>query len=398
MMNAQAFCAVGAERALSNELRKLGLPVIEGGFGKVRFQAGTEGLYRALMGLRTADRVLLEAGSFPAEDFDGLFEGTRAIPWEELIPPEKGLVVVKVRSARSHLKAETSIQGVIHKAAAERLCEIQGLLRLPEGGTPAEIRAHLDKDRVSLLLDLSGEPLFKRGYRTEGGIAPLRETTAAALILLAGWRRKFPLWDPFCGSGTIIIEAALYAWDLAPALGRSFALSELLIGDRGREAAVRKELAERADLSRPLWITGSDADGRVLRAAQANLERASRLAQGSSPGPKAAREKGKVPAFPRFVALPMEEARPPGDGEQGPPGEEGFIITNPPYGRRLGDPAQAEGSYRAMGRLGRAFPRWKLAVITDHPGFESFFGKKADSCREITNGALSSYFYQYHRL
>jgi putative N6-adenine-specific DNA methylase len=150
------------------------------------------------MALRTADRILLEAAFFPAEDFDGLFEGTKAAPWEEFIPKGMGLRVVKVRTNRSKLQAVTSIQAVAHKAAAERLCAAYHVERLNEHGSVAEIRVYVEKDRVSLLLDLSGEPLFKRGYRTEGGAAPLRETTAAAIILLSGWRRKFPLYDPFC--------------------------------------------------------------------------------------------------------------------------------------------------------------------------------------------------------
>jgi putative N6-adenine-specific DNA methylase len=285
---------------------------------------------------------------------------------------------------------------VVHKAAAERLCEKRGLVRLPEGGPAAELRVYIEKDQVSLLLDLSGDPLFKRGYRTEGGIAPLRETTAAAIILLAGWRRKFPLWDPFCGSGTIVIEAALYAWDMAPGLGRSFALSELLIGDRAREAEVREELLSRVDFSRPMAIHGSDTDGRALKAAVSNLERAYQLARGLPPD-KGTRLAGNVPGLPAFLAVPMEEARPPQAAKDCPP-VEGFIITNPPSGRRLGDPAAAEAVYRDMGRLERNFPGWKLGVITDQGGFESFFGKKADSCREITNGAIPSFFFQYARL
>jgi putative N6-adenine-specific DNA methylase len=209
---ASALCAAGAEKALSNELKKMDLQVLDAGYGRVRFHADIAGLYRALMGLRTADRVLLEVGAFEARDFDALFEGAGSFPWETLIPAEMGLTVVKVRCNRSQLKAETSIQAVVHKAVAERLCDKNKLARLPEGpqlpeGGAAELRAYVEKDMVSLLLDLSGEPLFKRGYRMEGGMAPLRETTAAALLLLSGWKRKYPLYDPFCGSGTILTEA-----------------------------------------------------------------------------------------------------------------------------------------------------------------------------------------------
>jgi putative N6-adenine-specific DNA methylase len=389
---AVALCAVGAEKAAAGELRKLGLPVENSEFGRVRFHADAAGLYRALMALRTADRVLLETAFFPAGDFDALFEGVRAVSWERYIPPDLGIRVAKVRYNRSRLKSETSIQAVVHKAAAERLCAARRVERLP-GGEAAELRVYVEKDQVSLLLDLSGEPLFKRGYRSEGGTAPLRETTAAAMILLSNWRRKFPLYDPFCGSGTILIEAAMYAWDMAPGLGRSFALEKLLIADRELERAAREELLGKVNFERTIRIAGSDEDGRAVSMARSNAERAWELAQGKTPARgirqsvRPADDPGRR-SLPDFRTLRMKDVRAPWD-------EPGFIITNPPYGKRLGDPALAERTYGDMAELRRHFPGWKLALITDHPGFESFFGGKADSCREITNGAIPSYFFQY---
>ena len=377
--NAVALCAVGAEKTVSNEIKKLGLTVSESGFGRVRFKTDIYGLYKTLMGLRAADRVLLEAALFEAGDFDALFEGVRRQPWEEYITPGLGLKVAKVRTNRSILEAETSIQAVVHKAAAERICTKRRINRLPEHGDEAELRVYIEKDRASVLLDLSGDPLFKRGYRTKGGIAPLRETTAAAIILHSGWRRKFPLYDPFCGSGTIAIEAAMYAWDIAPGLGRHFAMEKLLLSDRKAEQQVRNEFLEKVDFSRLVRIGGSDSDAASVAAAKSNLERAITLASSARPNP-----------MPSFKVLPMEEAT--------APGEAGFIITNPPYGRRLGDTESSEKIYTEMGGLARHFSGWKFAVITDHPGFESFFGKKADSCREITNGAIRSYLYQYEAL
>jgi putative N6-adenine-specific DNA methylase len=392
-----ALCAVGAEKAVSNELKKLELQVEDSGFGRVRFRADITGLYRALMGLRAADRVLLQAGFFRAEDFDALFEGTRLVPWERLILANMGLLVAKVRSNRSRLKAETSIQAIVHKAAAERLCKSHGLARLPEGGKTAEIRVYVEKDMVSLLLDLSGEPLFKRGYRSEGGIAPLRETTAAAILLLAGWKRKFPLYDPFCGSGTILIEAAMYAWDMAPGLGRRFAIDNFLIADQEAGAAVRREFQSRVNFERVIRIAGSDEDARTVSIAKSNIRRALDLAQGR-PAVQGLRPAGdnKNAALPALQVLPMKAARAPFADKADSPA--GFIVTNPPYGRRLGDPAAAERSYGEMAELRHGFSGWKLAVITDHPGFESFFGKKADSCREISNGAIPSYLFQYEGL
>jgi putative N6-adenine-specific DNA methylase len=414
---ALALCAVGAEKVAAQELRRLGLEVEESGFGRVRFRSGLAGLYRALMALRTVDRLLLEASVFSARDFDGLFEGARAVPWEEYIGRDMGLAVDKVRSSRSVLRAETSIQAVVHKAAAERLCGVYGVNRLPDAGKMARLRVYVEKDRVSLLLDLCGEPLFKRGYRQEGGAAPLRETIAAALLQLSLWRRKFPLYDPFCGSGTILAEAALYAWDAAPGLGRRFALGDLLIAEASLEESIRAELLGRVNFEHTIRIFGSDRDAGILSLAAANLRRARDLALGGGrrerPGPE--------PELPELRCLPMEEARSPRvqapakDASMGEAlvgdvsaddasvggvsaGDAGFIITNPPYGKRLGEPGDAESCYARMSLLRRGFPGWKLAVITDHPGFESFFGRAADSCREISSGALRSYFFQYRSL
>ena len=388
MLTAVALCAVGAEKIVSNELRKLKLGVSESGFGRVRFKADIDGLYRCLIGLRAADRVLLEIAWFKASDFDALFEGVRQQPFEEYIPQGMGLRVAKVRTNRSVLGAETSVQAVVHKAAADRLCAKRKINRLPEGGEEAELRVYIEKDQASVLLDLSGEPLFKRGYRTRGGIAPLRETTAAAIILHSGWRRKFPLYDPFCGSGTIAIEAALYAWDIAPGLGRGFAMERLLLGDGKTAERIRREYFEKADFSRLVRIGGSDSDPASAAAAKQNMERAIALTGKNGP---------QFP--PLFKTLPMEKAEiPEAMLNRREVDEPGFIITNPPYGRRLSDTEAAEKTYAQMRTLSSRFPGWKLAVITDHSGFESFFGKKADSCREITNGAIHSYLYQYEKL
>jgi putative N6-adenine-specific DNA methylase len=395
---AAAFCAVGAEKVVSNELKKLNpkntadtgtsaYTVLESGFGKVRFKTDLAGLYRALMSLRAADRLLLEAGAFPAGDFDALFEGTRAIPWENSVPRGMGLVVGKVRSSRSQLRAETSVQAVVHKAAAERLCTHYGIRRLPDGTQPAELRVYLEKDQAQVLVDLSGDPLFKRGYRPAGGIAPLRESTAAAIILLSGWRRKFPLYDPFCGSGTILIEAALYAWDFAPGLGRRFALSSLLIGDKRTEETIRGELAEKVDFTRHIHIRGSDVDEKAATLTKANLKRA--VSGSGRDGSLAGGLQGV-----EISCLSMEKATAMSVGASVP----GFIVTNPPYGKRLGDPAEAEERYSSMAVFRETFPGWKLALICDHPGFESCFGRKADSCRELKSGAIDTWLYQYEKL
>jgi len=407
---AVALCAVGAEKVVSNELKKLNIKVEDSLYGRVRFKADTAGLYQALIGLRAADRVLLEIANFKASDFDALFEGTSASEWERLVPKNMGLKVAKVRTNRSLLKAETSIQAVVHKAAAQRLCSKYKMSRLPEPSMTvrprknshnektgsaqnktetvktAEVRVYIEKDIVSLLVDLSGDPLFKRGYRSEGGAAPLRETTAASILLLSGWKRKFPLYDPFCGSGTILIEAAMYAWDMAPGLGRHFAIEDMLIADKKTENSVRENFRGKIDLSRLVRIAGSDEEARSVSIAASNAERLRDIAEGK-PVQRGIRSAGKTAAM-ELKILPMRETFPPFE-------DKGFLVTNPPYGKRLGDQSAAEQIYKDMSGLTQRFPGWKLSVITDSSGFESFYGKKADSCREISNGAIPSYFYQY---
>jgi len=442
---AVALCAVGAEKAVSNELRKLGsgIKVEESLYGRVRFKADVKELYQALIGLRAADRILLEIANFKATDFNALFEGTAAAPWESLVPKGMGLKVAKVRTNRSQLKAETSIQAIVHKAAAQRLCGKYKMNRLPEpemiprarqirqktndggyegdvsGTSPvkvAEVRVYIEKDIVSLLVDLSGEPLFKRGYRSEGGIAPLRETTAASILLLSGWKRKFPLYDPFCGSGTILIEAAMYAWDIAPCLGRNFAMNDLLIANEKTDRAVREEFRSKIDFSRLVRIAGSDEDTRSVSIALSNVARLRDIAEGKIPQrgirPPDSKLGIDIQVLPMSktstgsfasLELAVKDMRQISDdsSQNGTAGAvrqiqpEGFLVTNPPYGKRLGDQSMAEQIYRDMGGLEQRFPGWKLAIITDHSGFETFFGKKADSCREISNGAISSYFFQY---
>jgi putative N6-adenine-specific DNA methylase len=310
--------------------------------------------------------------------------------------------------------------------------------RVPEyqksEGKTAELRIHIEKDVVSVMLDICGEPLFKRGYRVAGGPAPLRETTAAAILLYSGWRRKTPLYDPFCGAGTIILEAAIFAWNMAPGIGRTFMLSNFKIANDDIEKRVRLRLRDKIDMKRRIRITGSDADADAVKNAKTNIAALLSIAKGenmaadgsiiapSDPkGPVrktitikiAAKKKPEVHETikklsihkkPKIIVngatddciseihvrqLNMEYAAAEDD-------EQGVVITNPPYGRRLGTPAEAESVYREMGGLRRRFPEWNFSCITDHPGFEAHFGKNADYCRKITNGAIQAYLYIYN--
>ncbi|MDR2602657.1 MAG: class I SAM-dependent RNA methyltransferase [Spirochaetaceae bacterium] len=382
-----ALCAVGAEKICAQEIRKLNVSALDKTFhvtgtayGRVNFQTNLPGIYRALFALRTADRVLLQCASFDAPDFDALFEGAKGAATETLVPKNSGVIIGKVRVNRSKLQAAVPIQAMVHKAVAENLCRAYSVSRLPEygAGFNAVFRVYLEKDRAELLLDLSGDPLFKRGYREEGGIAPLRETTAAALVLASGWRRKEALYDPFCGSGTIPVEAALYACNLAPNLGRAFALDELLIADAETRREVKENLLQNANLQAEFNIKGCDSNSALITTARSNAKKAFFLAG------------GEAAHTPLFNALNMEDAKAYGPGS-------GFVITNPPYGRRLGDLAEAEEGYKKMALLRRNFPGWKIAVITDSENFESLFGEQASSVSPLTNGAVKTYIYQFEK-
>ncbi len=395
---ALALCAVGAEKVLSNELRKLDLRPVSSAPGRVRFEADLAGLYRSLMASRVADRIMLETASFRAANFDDLFEGVRSVRWAELIPRGRSIVIDKVRTFKSTLSSPVAIQSVAHKAVAQVLCDAWRIRRLPEEPGAAEIRIYLDQDQASVCLDISGEPLFRRGYRVESVAAPLRETTAAALLLLMGWKRKIPLMDPLCGSGTIAIEAALYAWDAAPGLGRLFALSKLRIGNRALEDEIRSSLAAKVNLTNIIRIEGSDIDPKAVSAAQANALRAFAMATGKAKAYKGRGDQNLDWTVPEELkaALPSFSRRDFADSK--PSAEGGLILTNPPYGERLGDHSEAEATYQAMGSLASAFKGWSMGIITNHAGFESHFGYVADSVREITNGALRSYLYRYDEL
>lgn len=388
---AVALCAPGVEKTLCNELRKLSeasgtaLRIEAARAGRVLFVTGTRGLYLALMGLRCADRVLAVCGRFPARDFDELFLGVRAAPLEEFIPRDMPLVIEKARSNRSALAAETSIQAVTHKAVAERLCAAHGLTRLPEPAAQNEtaaFRVYIENDETLLLLDLCGEPLFKRGYRSEGGAAPLRETLAAFFLLSSLWKRKHPLYDPFCGSGTILIEAALYAWNIAPGINRKFAMQNLLCADAKIESEARSFFAAQADISRLVQISGSDKDAGLIEVAKRN----------------AARALGEAAKKIHFAAIPAEASMFWAGGAGGAAGggtQAGYIITNPPYGLRLGDEAESEKHIASLAALRRRCAGWKLAAISDNEGFESFFGLKASRCREVQCGAIKRYVFEY---
>ncbi|HSV56730.1 MAG TPA: hypothetical protein VLH39_06440, partial [Magnetospirillaceae bacterium] len=345
-----AICPVGLEKVLSRELSLLGLQPETRVPGRLSFRADTPGLARALCSLRTADRILAAPGGFHAPDFDSLFEGMRALPWERWIGKSERPVIVRVRSRFSALQAQTSIQSVAHKAIFERLSSAWRVARHSDVGTAREVRIYFDDDLCTPLVDLSGEPLYRRGWRTESVYAPLRETVAAGLLFLAGWTRKRPLRDPFCGSGTIAVEAALWARDEAPNLRRRFAWETMPCSDPGALRDVRAELEARIRRDVRADILGSDRDEGAAAIALANARRAG------------------VEGLARFERLDMEEA-------SAGVAAEGLVLSNPPYGLRVGTEAEARDVWRRASGLRDRFPGWSLGFVANREDFPVYFGR-----------------------
>ena len=353
----------------------------------MRFSLGTTGasaLVRANLCLRTAERVLLEIGRFHAENFDELFEQVRTLPWEAYFGRDDRLVIERVRTRDSRLAAQTSVQSVVHKAVYERLGAVYRLNRLPESGTERGLRVYLDHDECVLGLDSSGEALHKRGYRQATGEAPLKETLAAGILFLSGWNRRLPLFDPFCGSGTIAIEAALFAMDRAPGLSRHFALENMPFVERGAIAAEFEAARARVRTDVEFRIEGSDADPKAIAAARANAGRAG-LSQDRLGQDRLSQDRlGQSLSFTQAKA---EDAA--------PRYEAGYLLCNPPYGERMGTPQEAEALYRRLGSAYGRFTGWGLGFVTNRPDFGDFFGSQANSAKKIVNGAEEQWFHWY---
>ena len=372
-----ALCALGLEKVCQNEIERMGLKAEGHEPGRVRFALGEKAgvsLMRANLCLRTAERVLIEAGSFRALDFDQLFESVRALPWELYFRREDRLVIERVRIKDSKLAAQTSVQSVVHKAVYERLCSIYKVARMSETGKERSLRVYLDTDDCLLGLDSSGDALHRRGYRLAVGQAPLKETVAAGVLLLSGWNRRFPLLDPFCGSGTFAIEAALFAMDRAPGLGRAFSIEDmpLAMGSSSSSKSLSDEIAAakaRVQRDAEFRIMGSDADSGALEAARANAARAG------------------VAAGIEFRLAKAEDAA--------PEYEVGSLICNPPYGERMGSVEEAEALYRRLGEVSSRFSGWNLGFVTNRSDFGDFFGRYAPTAKLIVNGAEEQWFHWY---
>ena len=358
----------GLEGPCGNELRRLGLEGVRGENGRVRCTAGPGDIPRLNLNLRTGERVLLAVGEYDAPDFDALFEGCRALPWEDFIPKD-GAFPVKGYSLNSQLHAVPACQAILKKAVAARLGEKYGLETLPETGALYQIQFSILHDHVTLMLDTTGPGLHKRGYRAVGVAAPLRETLAAALVLLSRYRGRDPFCDPFCGSGTIPIEAALIAKNRAPGLDRSFSAQRWRWLDSGLWLEAAGEAMDK-EYHGAYDIWGGDIDPKAVAIARSNGEKAG------------------VADTVRFSVADAAAFR-----RDEPHGR---IVTNPPYGERILEKKEAEGLYRAFGQAARGLPAgWEVSVLSSHTEFERTFGRTADKKRKLYNGMLKCDLFSY---
>ncbi len=380
-----ALCAVGAERILGNEIKHLGYKLNGNAPGRVSFLGDADALFKANLCLRTADRVYLQLAEYDALDFDALYDGTYAINWQDFLRKDSRVIVDKVRTYKSKLNSEHSIQGIVHKAIYSKLGDVWKMSSMPETGEESDIRVYVDENKVLILLDLSGLPLHKRGYRVDGGIAPLRETLASVLLQEMMWRRKTPLHDPFCGSGTIAIEATLYAFNVAPGFGRRFALENLPIYNAERAQQIRDEEAAKIRTDVEVRITGSDIDNAAVERSKKNAEYACVMAG------RALKSIGISAHIPRPDFIQSDFA------DLAAPYDEGLILCNPPYGERLGDADQARELYKNMQSLWTDFNGWDIGIITSNEEFQENFGHKTSAIKKLKAGNLDTSFYIYRR-
>ena len=360
-------CLLGLEGPIANELRRMGMDEVQSENGRVYFSGDEAAAAKANVNLRIGERVLIELGRFEALSFDQLFEGVRALPWETLIP-RNGAFPVKGYSLNSKLFSVSDCQKIIKKAIAARLGSVYGLQWLPEDGPLYQVQFSIMKDSASLCVDTSGEGLHKRGYRPAHNAAPLKETMAAAMVTLARYRGREDFCDPFCGSGTIPIEAALIAKNRAPGIARRF--TAMSWPGFGREIwqRVRDEALSR-EFNGDYRIFASDIDPKAIELARENAARA-----GVS----------DIIHFQVADALDFHRET-----------ENGIIVTNPPYGERIMEKKEAEALYAGFGRAYLASKNWKLYLLSSHTEFERTFGKTADKKRKLYNGMIKCDLFMY---
>lgn len=365
-----ATCLFGLEKLLGEEIDKIGGVRVETIDGRVTFDGDVSVLARANINLRFAERVFISLGSFPAYSFDQLFEGTKALPWENFIGKFDAFPV-KGHAIRSKLYSLPDCQSIVKKAVVDRLSGVYGIRIFPEEKVKYQIEFFIFKDVATLMIDTSGIALHKRGYRPASGEAPLRETLAAAVASIARPREDVLFWDPFCGSGTIAIEAAMQVTNTPAGLNRSFAAEEFPFiprsvwdseRDRARAGIIRDSGFE---------AYASDIDSDVLEKARANAERA---------------------GVSKHLKIFKADARDIKKLDR-----RGTVCCNPPYGERLMTPREVEQLYRAMGRTFEALAPWQIYVLTSAENFERLYGRRADKTRKLYNGMIPCQLYQYFK-
>jgi len=363
-----ATAAFGLEAVVSRELKHLGYADQALQDGVVNFTGDEEAICRTNMWLRSAGRVLVKVGEFKALTFDELFEGTKALPWEDWLPEDAEFPVIG-KSIHSTLFSVSDCQAIVKKAIVERLKLKYKRQWFDETGPRYKVEIGLLKDMATLTIDTSGAGLHKRGYRKIVGEAPIKETLASAMLQISHWNRDRVLWDPFCGSGTIAIEAAMIGLDMAPGMNREFVSQKWGNIANKHWVNARKEAKDMVKLDRKLRITATDIDEDAINLARYHARMA------------------EVDPYIHFQRLPMKEVS--------SRYEYGCFVTNPPYGERLGEEEEIESLYREMGKVFKKFDTWSYYVITSFPSFEKLFGKPASKKRKLYNGMLQCNYYQY---
>ncbi|MBR3599892.1 MAG: class I SAM-dependent RNA methyltransferase [Lachnospiraceae bacterium] len=365
-----APCHFGLEAVLKREIQDLGYEIVAVEDGRVTFKGDETAIARANIFIRTAERILLKMGSFKATTFDELFEGTKAISWEEYLPRDAKFWVTKATTNKSALFSGSSIQSIVKKAIVERMKQTYRVNRFEEDGNEYPIRVFIFKDMVSIGLDTTGTSLHKRGYRQLVAKAPISETLAAALLMLTPWNKDRVLVDPFCGSGTFPIEAAMIGANIAPGMNREFTACEW--GKVVPKKLWYNAYDEANDMIRhdvEMNIQGYDLDPEVVKCAMANAKEA------------------QVDKYIHFQARDVKDLR--------HPKHYGFIITNPPYGERLEEKEARPALYKTIGESFKNLEDWSMYLITSYEDAEKHIGRKADKNRKIYNGMIKSYFYQF---
>lgn len=363
-------CHFGLEAVLKREIYEIGYDVIKVEDGRLTIAGDEEAVARSNIFLRSTERVLIKVGEFEAFTFEELFEKTKALPWEEWIPEDGKFWITKASSVKSKLFSPSDIQSIMKKAIVERLKSYYKKTWFEETGSSYPIRVFFYKDKVTIGLDTSGASLHKRGYRLAQSRAPISETLASALILLTPWKKDRILVDPFCGSGTFPIEAAMIGANIAPGMNRHFLAEEwknLIPASFWAEAF--EEAQDLADTSVKMDIQGYDIDGKVVKAARENAKRAG------------------VDHLIHFQERAVKDLR--------HPKKYGFVITNPPYGERIEEKEALPLLYQEMGEAFQRLDSWSEYVITSYEDAEKYIGRKADKNRKIYNGMMKTYYYQF---